>query len=105
MSVKENRQKANKTEIQRQIRFIRSLKTPCIVCGEAEPVAIDFHHIDPKTKEFNVTLHRSKAMEKIRAEAEKCICLCSNCHRKHHAGLLDISEYIKNPIFKRNTDA
>lgn len=102
LSIKENRDRANRTESRRQLNFIRSLKKPCIVCGESEPVCIDFHHLDPATKEFDVTLKRSKAKAKILAEAVKCVCLCSNCHRKFHAGLLDISEYVNNPIYNRN---
>lgn len=105
MSIPENRRKAFDTENRRINKFIKSLKSPCIVCGESEPVCIDFHHIDPATKEFDVTLKRTRAKAKILAEAAKCVCLCSNCHRKFHAGLLDISEYIQNPIYKRNSNA
>lgn len=64
LSIKENRDRANRTESRRQLNFIRSLKKPCIVCGESELVCIDFHHLDPATKEFDVTLKRSKAKAK-----------------------------------------
>ena len=30
------------------------MKTPCIVCGESEPVAIDFHHINPNLLQDNI---------------------------------------------------
>ena len=104
-SIKENRQKEWRTESLRLSNFIKSLKTPCIVCGESTPCCVDFHHLDPSTKEFNITLKRSRAKEKILKEVAKCVCLCSNCHRKYHAGLLDISEYIQNPIYKRKDNA
>lgn len=103
LSIKENREKANRTEACRIKNFIKSIKTPCIICGESEPVCIDFHHIDPTTKEFDVTLKRTKAKSKILAEVAKCVCLCSNCHRKLHAGLLDISKYTKNYTNKNDT--
>ena len=32
------------------------MKTPCIVCGESESVAIDFHHINPDEKEFQLDM-------------------------------------------------
>jgi hypothetical protein len=28
--------------------------------------------------------------DKVRKEIEKCVLLCSNCHRKVHAGILNI---------------
>lgn len=39
------------------------MKTPCIVCGESEPVCIDFHHINPEEKEFTIGKHRSRSKE------------------------------------------
>lgn len=40
----------NRYAITRQKRcedWINSLKTPCVFCGESDPVCIDWHHIDP----------------------------------------------------------
>lgn len=59
------------------------LTKPC-ACGETDPVALDFHHIIPRNGQppfsFAVSLTR------IKAEVEKCIVICANCHRKGHAG-------------------
>ena len=66
----------------RQGEWLNSIKTPCIVCGEAEPVCIDFHHINPVDKDF-----RSRSREWLLQEVSKCVCLCADCHRKVHAGL------------------
>ena len=45
-----------------------------------------FHHIDPNEKDFCIsrlfTGHYS--LIRIKKELQKCICLCSNCHRKEH---------------------
>ena len=105
MSIPENRARVSKVESRRIINFIRSLKSPCIVCGESEPVCIDFHHLDPKTKEFNITLNRTRAKSKILAEIKKCVCLCSNCHRKLHSGLLSIDEYLNRKDLESTNNA
>lgn len=60
----------------------------CLVCGESESSCLDFHHKDHKTKTATVSklvTHKSRAG--ALKEIEKCIVLCSNCHRKFHAGL------------------
>lgn len=44
----------------------------------------DFHHIDPSTKEYEIG-KRSLNFEKTKPELDKCILLCSNCHRKIHS--------------------
>jgi predicted HNH restriction endonuclease len=72
------------------------MKSPCIICGESEPVCIDFHHINPIDKEFTIGKHRGKSRESLSKEISKCVCLCANCHRKVHAGLIDLHDYIIN---------
>jgi hypothetical protein len=63
--------------------FKKTLK--CIVCGENHIACLEFHHRDPKQKEFGIAgaiSHSNK--EKVIKELEKCDVLCANCHRKHH---------------------
>lgn len=78
----------------RQGDWLLSLKKPCIICGEQEPVCIDFHHIDPSSKEFTIGKHRSRSKEWLTQEIAKCVCVCANCHRKIHAGLINLQDYI-----------
>lgn len=78
----------------KQGEWLNSLKTPCIVCGETEPICIDFHHIDSKDKDFTIGKHRNKSKEILLQEINKCVCLCSNCHRKVHSGLINLNNYI-----------
>jgi hypothetical protein len=73
---------------------INELKTPCIVCGFEHPEAIDFHHLDPSEKEFNVSGAMGKAWDKVKAEIDKCVCLCANCHRLHHAGIIHLEDHL-----------
>lgn len=78
----------------RQSEWLKEMKTPCIICGESEPVAIDFHHINPEEKEFTIGKHRGKNRAWLSQEISKCVCLCSNCHRKVHAGLINLQKYL-----------
>ena len=61
----------------------------CEMCGyNYSNAALDFHHIDPNEKEFAIAeskvLDFNKHYVKITKELDKCILLCSNCHREIH---------------------
>lgn len=92
----------NRYAINRQKRcedWINSLKTPCVFCGESDPVCIDWHHIDPSQKSFAISFIKGKAKERTLEEMKKCICVCASCHRKLHAGHLSLSQIgIEVPI-------
>lgn len=64
----------------------------CLFCEENTPVCLDFHHTDPSTKETTLAnlIHRGYSIERIEREVKKCVLICSNCHRKVHAGLLTV---------------
>jgi hypothetical protein len=75
------------------VMWVRAFKAVrcCEVCGESEPCCLDFHHRDPQAKEHAMSeLVWRGAVEELEAEAEKCMLLCSNCHRKVHAGVLEV---------------
>ena len=62
----------------------------CFVCGEVAACCLDAHHIGEK--EFgiaNVARH-GIAIKRIVEELKKCVCVCTNCHRKVHGGLLSL---------------
>lgn len=67
-------------------------KQGCIVCGEDEPACLDAHHVDPSTKNFTVgdISCQKRSRKAIKKELEMCVCLCANCHRKFHAGILTL---------------
>lgn len=68
-------------------KWFKEFKTTlkCSICGFSHPAALDFHHKDPSTKEFNLgAIGCSVSKEKIIEEIEKCDILCANCHRIHH---------------------
>jgi hypothetical protein len=64
----------------------------CKICNESATCCLDFHHRDPSQKEFVLSdmANRGQSIKVIEKEIAKCIVLCSNCHRKLHAGLIDL---------------
>ena len=61
-----------------------AMKHPCVKCGESRPYVIDFHHIDPKDKKFNVGKAKTYSQQTLLKEISKCVCLCRNCHQEFH---------------------
>lgn len=60
----------------------------CENCGYDKYIgALEFHHLDPTKKDFNISHYASKNFEKIKNELDKCKLLCSNCHREVHGNL------------------
>ena len=61
----------------------------CQECGyDKAKTALEFHHLDPKKKDFGISSKgHTRSWEKIKEELDKCILLCSNCHREIHEGL------------------
>lgn len=62
----------------------------CMKCGENTSCCLEFHHVDPTTKKFDIGGNTTRSWSLVLKELEKCVCLCSNCHKKLHAGLLTI---------------
>lgn len=66
-------------------------KHRCTICNESDESCLDFHHIDPSKKEGEISLLRKGgSIKKVISEIEKCVILCSNCHRKLHAGKIKL---------------
>lgn len=57
----------------------------CEKCGYNKCIsALEFHHLDPKEKDINISGIKSMDFDKYKAELDKCILLCANCHREIH---------------------
>jgi hypothetical protein len=56
------------------------------MCPENHPACLDFHHKNPKQKDFEIAcaIRQGWTKPRILEEIEKCIVVCSNCHRKLH---------------------
>jgi len=84
------------------IKRQRTLKEKCVeycggkckICGYSKYVgALDFHHLDPSTKDIAFSKFRATSWDKNKdiliKELDKCILLCANCHREVHGKLHD----------------
>jgi transposase-like protein len=59
----------------------------CAICGYARnPAALQFHHVDPATKEFTLRNGDTRSLDRMRVEAAKCVLLCANCHAEVESG-------------------
>lgn len=91
--------KNNKDARLRRQKFIYNYlsKNPCIVCGEKDPVVLDFDHTDRKKKFASVSYMISKgySISRVKEEINKCEIRCANCHRKKTAKELGWYKFLK----------
>ena len=65
----------------------------CRRCGYDRFIgALEFHHLDSDEKDFNIAQRWTVSKERLANEINKCVMLCSICHRELHGGLWDIEE-------------
>ena len=76
------KRKHKRLKQKRMIEYL--IKNPCKVCGETDPIVLDFHHTDPSTKEDDVSsmFSHGASWNRIEREIRKCKVLCCKCHRK-----------------------
>lgn len=72
--------------------LVREAGGCCAICGYDRHVgALEFHHIDPSTKTFGLSLHGiTRSLDDLRAEAAKCVLHCGNCHAEVEAGFTSL---------------
>ena len=63
-----------------------------MICGYDRHLgALQFHHIDPGSKRSRISqTGMTLSLESMRAEARKCVLLCSNCHAEVEAGVVSL---------------
>ena len=62
----------------------------CQICGYNKSIAaLEFHHLNPKEKEYQLSSGNCRSIQEDLEEAKKCILVCSNCHKEIHAGLIN----------------
>lgn len=85
----------NKSRVTRKRRELKSkaveyLGGQCVHCGyKKSNRALEFHHTNPKEKDFTIGSGYIKSWEKMQLELDKCILLCRNCHAEEHERLYD----------------
>lgn len=63
--------------------FSYLLEHPCIDCHEKDPVVLEFDHIKDKDLDISTLVKYSET--RMKAEIEKCVVRCANCHRRKTA--------------------
>ena len=58
--------------------LIEKLGGKCVECGCTKE--LEFDHIDPSTKSFNIAAGYTKPKEVLLSEVAKCQLLCNKCH-------------------------
>lgn len=70
-------------------KYVNEKKTSgCSLCKENDVCCLDYHHLNSKHKDENISrlIARTASIKRIEKEILKCILVCSNCHRKIHVG-------------------
>lgn len=67
------------------------IEEKCSICGYNKyRGALEWHHINPKEKDKTPASIMHHQYSKVKKELDKCILVCSNCHREiHHNNLLE----------------
>ena len=77
-----------KQKYQEKKQIVQDMKSEasCAKCGDTRGYVLDYHHIDPSQKENTIARMTSNhySLNRVAKEIEKCVCLCSNCHREFH---------------------
>lgn len=92
--------KSNRTDRKRKVSSVRKnkinenreiiknikLNSECYLCGDKRHYVLDFHHLVSEDKDNDISLlvRRASSIDRIMKEIEKCVLLCSNCHRELH---------------------
>ena len=80
-----------KEQIKNNIAFIKDIlsHSQCLDCGCNIASCLDFHHIHNKRNTITIMKFNGCSIKTLKNEIEKCVIICSNCHRKRHAKKLN----------------
>ena len=73
--------------LKRKYETIISHGGKCEMCGYNKNIsALEFHHLNPKEKEIKLDtrIFSNTNLVDLKKELDKCILLCSNCHKEIH---------------------
>src|ERR1039457_1895291 len=94
-----------KSQRKKKMFAVEQFGGKCQICGYNKCInALEFHHIDPATKEFSPSyVIFARKWEEAFKELEKCILICANCHRENHFSERMINEeYTVLPTIQLN---
>lgn len=72
-----------------KVRAVEYLGGSCCICGYDRSLrSLTFHHVDPTSKGFAIADFKCRKWETVRAELDKCILVCANCHGEIEEGAI-----------------
>jgi hypothetical protein len=84
------------TERNRRLVLDHLANHPCIDCGERDIVVLDFDHVrGVKLDAVSRMIFGGTSERRLRAEIDKCVVRCANCHRRKTA--LECGSYRTRP--------
>lgn len=79
------RDKINTRNRERKRRVVEHFGNKCHDCQKTFPQCVyEFHHLNPKEKDVNPSAAMTWSEKRMWKELEKCIMICSNCHKIRH---------------------
>lgn len=75
--------------IKRKIDAINYKGSKCVDCNlnlsNSHYCVFEFHHLNPIEKDFDWNKLKLRSIQSIKNELDKCVLLCSNCHKIRHS--------------------
>jgi hypothetical protein len=63
----------------------------CRVCSYDRCILnLHFHHVDPASKSFAISMGTGKSIAAYRGEIQKCVLVCANCHGEIEAEMIAV---------------
>lgn len=79
------RARAHTVQARQRVRewlFAYLQEHPCVDCGEADPIVLEFDHRGDKAFEVGAAIRAGYSLARVQAEVAKCDVRCANCHRR-----------------------
>lgn len=84
---KRRQEAANASNQKRKKAIVDHFGNKCLDCQIEYPQYVyQFHHLNPKEKDFNPSYAMTQNPSKMWEELSKCVMLCANCHIIRHRG-------------------
>lgn len=97
------RRKQKRENIHAIVNHIKST-FGCLLCDEKDPDKLQFHHVIPELKVATIAQlvgNRSKLII-ILKEIDKCVCVCTACHRQLGSNLALVKIIMKNEVWYKD---
>ena len=70
-------------------KMVICMGSKCQICGyNKSQNALEFHHINPEEKDFQISKRMGYKIDDLKKEVDKCALLCKNCHAEVHGKVL-----------------